>query len=196
VATILTLSAVTAGLAAQTRPLTEARVRTMTRQARTTARGDATALVLELDRQFRETWGEFESFPLSIVRREELLVSLSSPYMAYRRSVVDVLRTGRRVEDAVWVNATVLTVDPMRLDAPDIFDVVLTRAGQPVAATKNSLRPMTFEANAGQSILHAGDVHFPPAAFAPGAPVVLTLRPKTGQPIVYQFSDAELSTLK
>jgi hypothetical protein len=177
--------------------MTGARVQAFARQARTEARGDATTLVLALDRHVRETWGEFESFPLSIVRREDLLVTLSAPYMAYRRAVVDVLRTNRPVEDAVWVDATVVTVSPERLGAPDLVAIVLTRDGREVAPLKNLLRPMTFADGGGkQSILHAGDVHFPSPAFGPGSVVVLTLRPQNGEPFVYRFSDVELSTLR
>jgi hypothetical protein len=34
------------------------------------------------------------------------------------------------------------------------------------------------------------------SALAPGAAVVLTLRPREGDPIVYAFSEVELATLK
>lgn len=178
-------------------PMTEARVRALARQARNESRGDATDLVLALDRRVREAWGEFESFPPSIVKREDLLVTLSTPYMAYRRSVVDLLRTGRRVEDATWVDAAVIAVGPARLGAPDVVAVALTRDGRDVPPIKNLLRPMTFTNGAGgQEVLNAGDVHFQMSAFAPGSVVVLTLRPRNGEPFVHRFSDAELATLK
>ncbi|HKT81653.1 MAG TPA: hypothetical protein VJP86_15605 [Vicinamibacterales bacterium] len=190
--------ATAAALAAQTAPpLTESRVRAFARQARTESRGDSTDLVLALDRRVRETWGEFESFPMSILRRDDLLVTLTGPYMAFRRSIVDMLRTRRSIDEAPWVDAAVLTVSPVRLEAPDISQVDLTRNGAIVPAAKNELRPMTFDNGAGaRGVLSAGDVRYPMSAFAPGGTVILTLRPRSGEPFVYRFSDAELSSLK
>ncbi len=178
-------------------PPSEARVRALARQAQRESRGDATALVLGLDRRIRDTWGEFESFPISVVRREDLLVTVSTPYMAFRRAVVDVLRTKRPIDQVPWVDTAVVSVNPARLGGPDIERVVLSREGRDVPAVKSALRPMTFSNGAGdQGVLHAGDVHFPPTAFAPGGPVTLTLHPREGDPFVYAFSEAELATLK
>jgi hypothetical protein len=178
-------------------PLSEARVRVLAQQAQRESKGDPTELVLALDRHVRDTWGEFESFPISIVRREDLLVILSTPYMAYRRSVVDVLRTKRPIDQAVWLSTAVLTISPARLGAPDFETVLLTRDGREVAPAKSALRPMTFADGTGnQSVLHAGDIYFAPSAFAPGARVVLTLRPREGNAIEYAFSDEQLRTLK
>ena len=172
-------------------------MRAFARQAQGEARGDGTALVLALDRRVREAWGEFESFPLSIVRREELLVTLSAPYMAYRRGIVDVLRTKRPIEEVPWTDAVVVSISPARLGAPDIEAVTLTRAGREIDPLKATLRPMTFANGSGeQGVLHAGDVHFPTAAFLPGVPVTLTLRPRGNDPIEYAFSESELATMK
>jgi hypothetical protein len=38
-------------------------------------------MLLALDRRFRARWGDFESFPVSIVRREDLTITLSTPYL-------------------------------------------------------------------------------------------------------------------
>ena len=201
----LAATAVVAGVAVATPlvagqfgpPITEARVRALARQAQRESRGDTTAVVLALDRHVRETWGEFESFPLSIVHRDDLLVTLSTPYMAFRRAVVDVLLTKRRLEDSLWVETAVVSVAPARLGSPDIDAVLLTRDGRDVPPVVNGLKPMTFSNGGGEStVLHAGDVHFPALAFAPAAHVVLTLRVRTGDPFIYAFDETELAVLK
>jgi hypothetical protein len=70
------------GLLAQKKePMTAARVRALTREAAAEARGDKNEMVLALDRRFRARWGDFESFPVSIVRREDLTITLSTPYL-------------------------------------------------------------------------------------------------------------------
>ena len=83
---LLALVAVSApiGLLAQKpEPITAARVRTLTKEAEAEARGDKNEVVIALDRRFRARWGDFESFPVSIVRREDLSIILSTPYMTY-----------------------------------------------------------------------------------------------------------------
>ncbi|HUR33830.1 MAG TPA: hypothetical protein VM032_08540 [Vicinamibacterales bacterium] len=176
---------------------TESRIRAMARQAAGESAGDPTGLVLALDRQVREAWGDFDTFPLSIVRDEALLVTVTAPYLAFRRSVVDLLRTGRAVDRAVWTGTVDVEVAPRRLGAPDIEAVELTRAGRRVAPFRVALRPMTFSnGSGGEGIIHAGTVHFAPSAFLPGAPVVLSLRPKEHEPVDYTFSDAELDALR
>lgn len=192
---VLALSSLVAAQAGQ--PVTEARVRALAKRAQADARGDATALVLALDQQVRTTWGEFESFPISVVRREDLLVTLSSPYMSYRRVIVDALRTKRPILGVAWVDAVVLSVSPARLTSPDIERVDLTRDGREMPPQKDGLRPMTFSNGSGeQGTLHAGDIQWPVSAFAPGASVVVTLHTRNSEPFVYEFSHAELTTLK
>jgi hypothetical protein len=177
--------------------LTETRVRALTRQAVREAGRDPTTIVLALDRLVRQQWGDFESFPISIVRNEDMLVTVTAPYAAFRRSVIDGLRTNRPVERAVWTATVDVEVSPRRLGAPDIQSVVLSRGGAAIAPVETRLRPMTFSNGSGaQGVLHAGDVRFSPSAFAPGAEVVLTLTPAQGEPLVYRFSDSELRTLR
>lgn len=197
-AVVVGLLAATALPSAQPRsPMNEAQVRALARRAQASAKGDATALVLGLDQLVRDAWGEFESFPISVVRREDLLVTLSTPYMSYRQRVIDALRTSRPIDGAAWVDTTVLSVNPARLTSPDIERVVVTRDGREVAPVAGRLRPMTFSNGSGeQGTLHAGDVHWPVSAFAPGAAVTATLHVRGGDPLVYEFSEAELTTLK
>lgn len=194
---VLLLLLVAHTVAAQPPPLNETRVRRFAREAQGESHGDPTALVLALDRRVRETWGDVETFPISIVRREDLLVTLSTPYLSYRRGVIDVLRTKRPIASVPWVDAVVISVTPLRLGAPDIDTIILARDGREVPSTSGTLRVMSFSNGAGdQGELHAGDVLFPPSALAPGAAVTLTIRPRLGDPFVYRFSDTELSTLR
>jgi hypothetical protein len=175
----------------------ESSVREMAGQAAREAKGDATELVLALDRRVRGRWGDFESFPVSIVRSDDLLVSLTAPYMSFRNSVIDMLRTGRPINRAVWVNAVIVAVTPQRLGGPDIESVVVSRNGRPVEPVKSSLRPMRFSSGTGEEgVLHAGDISFPTATFSTGARVAVTLTPHLSDPIVRTFTDYELSTLK
>src|SRR5262245_55692837 len=67
-------------------PIREAHVRELTRQAARDARGDSAEIVIRLDQRVRERWGDFESFPLTIVRDEDLLVTVTAPYMSFRNS--------------------------------------------------------------------------------------------------------------
>jgi hypothetical protein len=182
----------------QTRePLGESRVRELTRQAARDAKGDPTEIVIALDRRIRERWGDFESFPLTIVRDEDLLVSVTAPYMSFRNSLVDMLRSRRPIDQAVWTNMVVVAITPRRLGAPNIESVVVSRDGRTVVPVRNALRLMHFSSGTGdEGVLHAGEVGFSSPAFLPGSKVVLTLTPRGGNPIVYAFSDDELRTLK
>jgi hypothetical protein len=183
---------------AQTREVvSEARVRGFVRQAAREARNDPTETILDLDRRVRDRWGDFESFPLSIVRSEDLLVAVTPPYLAFRNSLVDMLRSGRSISQAVWTNTVAVTITPRRLGAPDIDSVVVTRNNQIVAPTRTALRPMRFSSGTGEEgVLHAGEIGFPPSAFAPGGAVVMTLTPHDAAPIIHAFSDDELETMK
>jgi hypothetical protein len=175
----------------------ESRVRELARQAERDARGDATEIVISLDQRVRERWGDFESFPLTIVRDDDLLVTVTAPYLSFRNSLVDMLRSGRPIDQAVWTNMVVVAITPRRLGAPNIESVVVSRNGRPVVAVKNALRPMRFSNGTGdEGVLHAGEIGFSPSAFLPGATTVLTLTPRDGDPIVHGFSDDELGTLR
>lgn len=178
-------------------PLTAGGIRELTRRASREAHGDPTALILALDRHVRDTWGDFDSFPLSLVRDERLLVTLTPPYLDYRRSLMDMLRTARPPDQAVWTGTVNLSVSPRRLDAPDIHAVVLTRNDQAVAPLTSTLRPMAFSDATGASrSIHAGDVRFPPSAFTPGAAVAVRLLADPDPPLVYTFEDAQLRALR
>jgi len=177
--------------------LAEAPVRDLARQAAREAKGEPTELVLALDRRVRERWGDFESFPLTIVQTDDLLVALSAPYMAFRNSLIDMLRSGRSIDRAVWANLVTVAITPRRLDAQDIESVAVTRNNQEIEPIRNALRRMRFSNGTGEDrMIHAGDISFPPAAFSPGGTVVLTLKPRGTDPIVRSFTDDELRRLR
>ena len=188
----------TASSSGQTREAIQvSRLRDFARQAARDRRGDPTEVVLELDRRVRERWGDFESFPLTIVRDEDLLVTVVAPYMSFRNSLVDMLRSGRPVDQAVWTGLVVVAITPRRLGAVDIESVVLSRDGRTVAPVRNAVRPMRFSSGTGEErAIHAGEVGFAATAFSPGGDVVLTLTPASGNPIVHAFSEDELGTMK
>ena len=177
--------------------LTERHIRTLTRQSDSEAKGDSTMLVLALDRRVREQWGEFESFPLSIVRREDVLVTLTTPYMAYRQALAQYLQIHRPLNEVPWSEAAVIAVSPARIGGPDIRIVEVARDGRNVAPLRSRLRPMTFTNGNGETgVMHAGELHYSMSAFAPGSLVTITARPQEGEPFVYTLSRSELQTLK
>ena len=177
--------------------MTAARVRALTREAAAEARGDKNGVVLALDRRFRARWGDFESFPVSIVRREDLSITLATPYMTYRRAVADHLWVGSSLAGIPWIDAGVVTVSPDRIDAPDITHVVVERDGNAVPPLESLPRAMSFTNGSGESaVIHAGDVRFPMSAFAPGASVTLTAAPDAGASFVFTLDASLLQTLK
>ena len=198
VVVLLCIVLASATVAAQrTEPVTESRVRALTREAQSEAKGDKTDTVLALDRRFRERFGDFESFPITIVKREDLSVVLSTPFMSYRRALAEYLRMGDPLAKIPWIPTAVINVGPMQLGAPDITRVVVERNGKPVQPADNLLKPMTFTNGNGDSArIHAGDIRFPMTAFAPGAPVTISVVPSQGEPFVLRLDDAQLAMLK
>jgi hypothetical protein len=185
------------GLSQSAEPMTPARIRALTRSARASGGADPTELVLALDARVRAQWGDFESFPVSIVRREDLNIVLTTPYMTYRRTLVNYLRIGRPIAEVPWIAAAVIAVEPERIDAPDITRLVVERGGRAVPPLENLLRPMTYMNGSGdQALIHAGEARFPLSAFAPGAPVTISAIPRAGAAFVMALSDEQLRTLK
>jgi hypothetical protein len=186
------------GLAAQrAEPVTADRVRALARAAAAAARGDKTEVVLGLDQRFRARWGEFESFPITIVKRADLSVVLSTPFMTYRRALAEYLRMNEPISRIPWIPAAVITIDPLQINAPSITGIVVERNGKPVPPEESALKPMTFTNGSGDSaVIHAGDVRFPMSAFAPGATVTVSAVPRAGQPFSVTLDDSQLGTLK
>lgn len=178
-------------------PITQSRVRSLAREAQAEGRGDNTEIVLALDKRFRARFGDFESFPITIVKREDLSIVLSTPFMTYRRTLAEYLRMGDPLAKIPWIPAAVVNVAPMQLGAPDIARVVVERNGKPVAPLENLLKPMSFtNGNGDTAIIHAGDVRFPMSAFAPGAMVSVSAVPQTGEPFAVTLDESQLQTLK
>ena len=172
-------------------------MRALAREAESKARGDKTEIVLTLDDRFRERFGDFESFPITIVKREDLSIVLSTPFMTYRRTLAEYLRMGDPLAKIPWIPTAVVNVGPMQLGAPDITSVVVERNGKPVPPSDNLLKPMTFTNGNGDSeVIHAGDVRFPMSAFAPGATVIVSAIPRTGGPFSITLDESQLQTLK
>ena len=176
---------------------TAAAVRTMTREAQSEGKADNSAVVLALDKRVRARWGDFETFPVSIVRREDLTIYLATPYMSYRRALIEHLRMREPLTAVPWTDAAVVSVSPERLEAPDIKGIAVTRDGREVKAIKSALRPMQFsDASGARASLHAGEVHFPMSAFAPAATVIVTASSAAGETFVVTLPDDQLRPLK
>ena len=145
----------------------------------------------------RARWGDFESFPVSIVRQDTLSVVLTTPFLRYRRTLAEYLKIDRPLADIPWIDGVVVSVEPLRIDAPDITAVVIERGGQKVPPIESRLKLMTFTNGSGeQAAIHAGDVRFPLSAVAPGAPVTISIVPSAGVAIVVALDDAQLQLLK
>ena len=184
-------------VAQRAEPITVARVRALAREAEAEGKGDKSEIVLALDRKFRQRWGEFESFPVSILRREDLSLLLSTPYMTYRRALAEYLRMGDPLANIPWVPTAVVSVSPAQIGSPDIIKIIVERDGKAVAPLETRLKPMSFANGSGQTaIIHAGEVRFPMSAFAPGASVTVTAVPASGASFVFTFDADLLQTLK
>ncbi len=176
---------------------TASAVRGMTREAQAEGKGDSSAVVLALDKRVRARWGDFESFPLSIVRRQDLTIYLATPYMSYRRGVIEHLRMRESLNGVPWTDWAVVSVAPERIEAPDVTRVSVLRDGREIAPVKTALRPMQFSNGSGDTAtLHAGEVHYPMTAFAPGGTVTVTASSASGEPFVLVLDDAQLRLLK
>jgi len=178
-------------------PMTPAVVRALTKEAESAARGDKNEVVLGLDSRVRARWGDFESFPVTIVRREDLSIVLSTPFMTYRRALAEFLRMNDSLDKIPWVPTAVITISPGRLEAPDILRVVVERDGKEIAPAENLLKPMAFTNGSGDSaMIHAGEVRFPMSAFASGASVKIAAVPAKGDSFTLELDDSQLATLK
>lgn len=191
----------TTGISAQsTEPIRESVVRTFTREARSEARGDSDMLVMGLDRRVRERWGNFESFPLRVVARDDVTITLTTPFMAYRKALIEHLLIRQPIDALKWTPSAFVSVSPERIDAPDITAIVLTRDGAaipPLTGRPNPLRPMTFtNGSGGRAVLHGGDVHFPISALAPGARVTISAVPAQGDALVLVLEEQQLRELR
>jgi hypothetical protein len=195
---VLIVMAAPLGVPAQRQePVTESRVRSLAREAESAGRGDKTEMVLLLDQRFRDRFGDFESFPITIVRRDDLSIVLSTPFMTYRRTLAEYLRMGDPVSKIPWIPAAVIDVSPGRLGAPDVTAVVVERNGKAIPPLENRLKPMSFtDGNGDTAIIHAGEVRYPMSAFAPGATVSVAAISKTGDRFAVTLDESQLQTLK
>ncbi len=172
-------------------------IRALTRDVQAAKHDDKSDMVLDLDARVRARWGDFETFPLSIVHQESLSVVLTTPFMRYRSSLTAYLKIDRPLADLPWVDGVVVSVEPLRIDAPDVARVVIERGGRAVLPLENRLRPMTFTNGSGaESVIHAGEVRFPLEAVAPGASVRVSVVPLTGAPMTVTLDEQQLLLLK
>jgi hypothetical protein len=178
-------------------PMTDRQIRVLTAVVQSARHVDHNDMVLDLDARVRARWGDFESFPVSIVRQDKLSVVLTTPFLRYRRTLAEYLKIDRPLADIPWIDGVVVSVEPLRIDAPDITAVTIDRGGQKVSPIESRLRPMTFaNGNGEQATIHAGDVRFPLSAVAPGARVAVSVVPAAGAAMVVALDEAQLQLLK
>ena len=178
-------------------PMTESQIRTLARAVQSARHTDKTDFVLDLDARVRARWGDFETFPISIVREERLSVVLTTPFLRFRQSLAESLKIDRPFAEIPWTEGVVVSVEPLRVDAPDITAVMIDRGGQKMPPIESRLRPMTFaNGNGEQATIHAGDVRFPLSAVAPGARVAISVVPAAGAAMVVALDEAQLQLLK
>lgn len=178
-------------------PMTARQIRALTADVQAARHVDKNDMVLDLDARVRARWGDFESFPVSIVRQDKLSVVLTTPFLRYRRTLAEYLKIDRPLADIPWIDGVVVSVEPLRIDAPDITAVVIERGGQKVSPIESRLKLMTFTNGSGeQSAIHAGDVRFPLSAVAPGATVTVSLIPRGAASLVTTLETTQLQLLK
>lgn len=145
--------------------------------------GDLEAAVRTLDAKVRERWGDVLTDPISI-SDSPTEIHLFSPYAAYRKSLIELLRRGQPIGPLAFNPVAIIVVAPARVDAPDVTGVTLRRDGQDVAPVANQLvvRPITTRLGVTAN-LHAGYVVFPLSAFAPGGTVTIAVAVDAGDPV-------------
>ena len=180
------------------KPITEAEIRAVTKEAESEGRGDPDAVLGVLDKKVQAQWGEFELLPIAIVGREDISLYLTTPYMVYRQGVADSLRQKQPTSTVPWSTDAILSLSTMEIGAPDIGKIVVQRDGKEIPPVKNLLRQMDFTLPTGQSsIAHTGEVHFAMSAFAPGATVVITAVPAANSEMfTLTLKESQLERLK
>ena len=197
---VLVALSVLPALAQRFEPMSQSAVRAMTRDAVKNAEGDTDLVVLDLDRRVRARWGGFESFPIRVAARDDLSITLSTPFMNYRKALIEHLLMRQPTDRLPWIESAIVSVAPERLEAPDITAITLRRDGAavpPLTGTRNPVRPMTFQNGQNRTaVIHSGDVHFPMKAFEPGATVTITASPREGEPMTLTLEGDRLRELR
>lgn len=163
------LAATVGSLRAQSpEPMTEETLRAMARAAVSDANTDG-GRVQALDFRVKEKWGAFDPYPIALNTVTGLRALVVSPYLSYRTGFSEALRKMDPIETVPFAPWMSVVVAPETMNAPDVIKVVVTRNGQMMSPTSNTLRPKEFRNSFGATAtLHAGYVAFPREAFAPG----------------------------
>src|SRR4029077_20144788 len=118
-------------------------------------------------------------------------------YYTFRLGLLEALRKKEPLGEGVVPLGVSVVVSPSRIDAPDIEKILVDRDPRPVTPIASSLKPTELVTAMGaRRMLHAGTVMFPCSAFAPGAFVVITAIPASGENLVKVMQPEELRTLK
>ena len=150
-----------------------------------------------LDGLVKARLGAFDLYPIVLNTPPTLAASATPPYLAYRQSLKERLRKMEPTNTIPFAPVVSIVVVPTQANAPDVIKVVVVRNGSPVQSVVNSLAAHEFKNGLGvTTIMHAGEVTFPVAAFAPGGLVVVTLIPESGENMVTPLKVEWLSRFK
>jgi hypothetical protein len=171
----------------------EAAVRAMMREAFGANIGEAGLDVF--DRALARAMPGYVRAPVDAVRTEALSITIIGPVAAFDRDVADAV--GRRVPlgGVQWTPGVAITVLPIRVDAPDVTAIVVTRDGARVRPVTSALVAHDLQTPTGHVTLHIGEVVFPASAFDPGGAVVVTAATSSGAPLVRALTPAELARI-
>jgi hypothetical protein len=158
---------------------------------------DGNAVVIALDKVAQvEDAATRYSNGFAVYRSDQLSVTVWPPYWWYRLQIIEALRK-REPLDAVALPTSVrIDVFAFQIDAPDIEKVILERNRKVIVPTSSDLHPRAMRTALGaQAVLHEGSVHYPCAAFLPGAEVTITAIPAVGVNVVKTFTPEELTLI-
>lgn len=193
---LLALTLAAASQLAAPTPIDAAVVRALAIKAVGDANGDPEVAIRALDDEVAQRWGAVLVEPLSI-SDAPTEIKLFSPYAAYRKSILELVRRKQPIEPLPYSPIGVVIVSPVRVDAPDVTAIVVRRNGEEVRPVANNLvvRPITSSMGVTEN-LHAGFLAFPAGAFAPGAEVTVTAIVDGGAPLTLTLEPAALSRFR
>lgn len=140
---------------------------------------------------------DFKQWPPTIFYSDAIHISLSGRVSPFWFFASERIRKMEPIGEVPWPTGFFVSVSPSQIGAPDIVKIVVTRDGVQIQPVADHLTARQFSTRMGaKSLIHAGDVFFPDAAFLPGARVVVTAIPESGNNIVKTLTDEELKGLQ
>jgi hypothetical protein len=156
---------------------------------------DTNAVVAAFNRDMVAAFGRPPT--LSIVESKELDIALTLPLAVLWTQVSEQLRKLEKIAASPTAAAIGITVEPKRVDAPNIVKVAVLVGGEPVESIASTFGPTALKNAMGASVTKgAGTILFPESAFDPKNDVRVVIIPETGQNIEMPISKARLAALR